>query len=148
MREIATADYWNKRVKETPDLKDMLFKDPRREEFWRRVRNQLELWKDKNVLDVCCGYGQFSQIFNPLDYTGLDVSIEMLKLAKSKDPHRQFLHYNILTDTWGQTHDVVFEVNSLHSLGLTPQEFYEKFKNNAKIIACLEADIFTIFQNY
>lgn len=145
MREIATADYWNKRVKESDNLKDMLFKDPRREEFWRRVREQLSLWKDMPALDVCCGYGQFADIFG--DYYGIDISDEMLNLASKRNLDKQFLLKDILDIEFDNHEGLVFEVNSLHSLGLTPQEFANKFPK-AKIIACLEADVFTIFQNY
>ena len=145
MRDIATADYWNKRVKETPDLKDMLFKDPRREEFWRRVRAQLSLWKDMPALDVCCGYGQFADMFE--DYFGIDISDEMLTIASQRNPDKQFLLKDILGVPKEDHSGLVFEVNSLHSLGLSPQEFANKF-SKAKIVACLEADVFTIFQNY
>lgn len=148
MPKLNTSDYWDDRVKKSTNMKDMLFIDPRREEFWRRVREQLSLWKDKRVLDVCCGYGQFSTVFDVRKYVGLDVSDEMLKLARTQAPQADFFKFNLLSDTWRERHDVIFEVNSLHSLGLTPQEFYEKFKNNAKIIACLECDVFTVFQNY
>lgn len=123
----------------------MIFRDPRREEFWRRVRQQLSIWKDVPALDVCCGYGQFADIFE--HYTGWDISEEMLKLADHKHPNKTFQSENILDLESVSFSGLVFEVNSLHSLGLTPQEFASKFPK-AKIVACLECDKFTIFQNY
>lgn len=148
MREIATSDYWNKRVIAAGgNLKDMIFIDPRREDFWERVWGQLSLWEDQDVLDVCCGFGKFSHRFQM--YTGLDVSEEMIGLARENYPAKDFHLFDVLNDKYAGMADVVFEVNSLHSLGLTPQEFYDKFKDNARsVVACLECDQFTIFNKY
>lgn len=141
-------DYWENRVLKAPNEKDMLFLDSRREEFWARVRKQLDQWKLLEVVDVCCGYGQFSNIFLPNNYTGFDFSEEMLKLAKQKNPDKRFTQGDIKELVLDKNYDVVFEVNSLHSLGMTPEQFFEKFKNNGKVVACLEADLFTIYHQY
>lgn len=141
--------YWESRVKNAPNEKDMLFIDGRREEFWARVRNQLGPWKGLNVLDIACGYGQFSNLFLPDKYTGMDFSEEMLKLAKQKNPDKTFKQADIRELELDKKYDVIFEVNSLRSLGMTPEQFNEKFNKNAnKVVACLEADVFTIYQNY
>lgn len=143
-------EYWEERVKSAPNRKDMIFIDGRREEFWARVRNQVLDWMNYTVLDVCCGYGQFANCCHPERYTGIDFSEEMIKLAeKDNVDKRKFILADIKNFKTEQKFDVVFEVNSLHSLGWTPEQFYEHFKGNAsKMVACLEADRFTIFQIY
>lgn len=143
-----TVGYWNYRVRAIPNEKDMLFIDGRREEYWQKVRDQLSIWTDKRVLDVACGYGQFANIFNK--YTGVDFSDEMLKLAAKNYPTKTFICSDIKEDSFdGMMVDVVFEVNSLRSLNMKPEHFFEKFKPYAKeYIACLEADVFTIYPIY
>lgn len=132
-----------RRAKNIGDYKDMIFIDPRREKFWARVDQQLSLWKDYKSLDICCGYGRFT-----LD-TGADFSAEMLKIAKERYPERAFIEADIKgSRAFVDRRDVIYEVNSLHSLGWTPEQFYAHFKGMAEIIACLEADRFTIFHDY
>lgn len=140
-RNVGTPEYWNSRVKSHNNLQDMIFKDIRRDEFWERVDSQIRLWEDKKTIDVCCGYGRFT-----LD-SGVDFSEEMIKLARGKFPDKNFTNADIKVFKPDKV-DVIYEVNSLHSLGWTPLQFYEHFKGRANIIACLECDIFTIFQDY
>lgn len=142
----STKDYWEQRVLNAPNEKDMLFLDPRREEFWERVRGQLSVWCGKSVLDVCCGYGQFATIFS--NYEGIDFSENMIALAKKKYSQHDFRCIDIKTHLPNRLYDVIFEVNSLRSLGWSPEDFNNRFKEYAKIIVCLEADRFTIFQSY
>lgn len=123
-----------------PNEKDMLFLDPRREQFWERVRTQIEQWKDLSTYDMCCGYGQFTL------HRGVDFSKEMIDLANQKS-QREFLCADVREVDLPPV-DVIYEVNSLHSLGWTPEQFYERFKGKAQVIACLEADRFTIFHDY
>lgn len=124
-------------------MKDMLFVDGRRDEYWRRVREQLMQWKDLRVLDVCCGFGQFADMFQ--NYIGVDFSEEMLKLARERNPGKEFILADAKQKVEGN-YDVIFEVNSIHSMGLSPEEFFKIHK--AKYVVCLEADQFTIKQNY
>lgn len=147
MQNIRTIDYWNNRVKNNKhNLRDLIFLDRNRDEYWRRVDNLLSLYKHLKVLDVCCGYGRFSNFKN---YTGIDFSPEMIKLAKEKNPNKVFKLANALEYFDNDKYDLVFEVNSLHSLGLTADEFFKKFKKNAtKYILCLEKDFFNIYNIY
>lgn len=143
-----TPEYWDRRVTSIPDKKDMLFLDHRREEFWKRVREQLRLWNGFNVLDIACGYGQFAEFFMPSTYTGVDFSLEMIKLAEKSWPEHKFVIGNAKEGFYGKF-DVIFEVNSLRSLGISAEEFIEKFSPHASVaVACLEADQFTIKQLY
>lgn len=145
-----TSSYWNQRVKAVPDPKDMLFMDGRREEYWRRVRAQLELWADLKVLDVACGYGQFAKIFRPEKYQGVDFSEEMIKLFKIGElSYYQATVVDAKEYEPTDKYEVIFEVNSLRSLNMKPEHFFEKFKGHAtKIVACLEADSFIIYNLY
>jgi len=138
----STIEYWNERANVYKDNKDVLFLDPRRDAFWQRVRDMLKLWRDDKVLDVCCGYGQFAHLFK--DYLGIDFSSEMIRRGTDK----RLLIADAREFSDGK-YDVIFEVNSLHSLGWTPEQFFEKYKDMAnKIVACLECDKFTIFHKY
>lgn len=143
-----TQEYWDERCLEGQQLDDyegMIFEDHNRQEYWSRNRKALSLWKDRAVLDVCCGYGQFSDIFTR--YIGIDFSPEMISLAKKKFPAKHFLVSK--ASEFKEKCDVIFECNSLHSLGMTPEQFYEQFKDQAKeAIVCLERDAFTIFNIY
>lgn len=140
--EINTKEYWNNRVIKSPNEKDMLFLDARREVYWTNVHKQIAKWEGSK-LDLCCGYGQFSQ---DGEYLGVDFSEEMIKLAKTKYPDREFKVADVRKYR-AKKYDIIYEVNSLHSMGMTPEEFYNKFKKKAKIIACLEADSFFIWEN-
>ena len=48
---------------------------------------------DKN-LDLGCGNGRFSELFEDEDYVGVDVSEELMRLAKEKYPNREFVSIN------------------------------------------------------
>ena len=123
--------------------------DPRRDEYWRRVREILSLWRDESVLDVCCGYGQFSQIFKSDRYLGIDFAEGMVRMANEFNPGRMFSVVNAREYQPQVFVDVIFEVNSLRSLGWHPEQFYGHFRPYAKkVVACLEADDFRIYQMY
>lgn len=126
----------------------MLFEDGRFDEYERRVKELLYAWEDYRVLDVACGYGRFAPIFE--DYTGIDFSSEMVALAEKKNPGKTFVCEDAKRVNLGhKKYDIVFEVNSLKSLDMTPEEFFEKYYDHARIaIACLEADQFIVRQIY
>lgn len=145
----STKEYWNNRVKQIPDLKDMLFLDSRREEYWKRIRNYLTGMEPAEVLDICCGFGQFAMHFDKDKYLGVDFSEEMIKLAYKYNPDHKFMQSDAKDYTPTRKFDVIFEVNSLRSLNMTAEQFIEKFKPFAKrAVACLEADQFVIHQIY
>lgn len=149
--DYRTREYWNARVKGAKNEKDMIFLDPRREEFWRRVEVQLALWKDLKVLDIACGFGRFAGGFNPEKYVGMDFSDEMYHLAKEKFPRHRFEHWDAGAGmlTLLCPFDIIFEVNSLKSLGMTAEDFISKYKPYARVaVACLEADRFTVENLY
>jgi len=143
---IGTPEYWDNRVKTSSDEMSMIMLDSRLPEYTKRVNDVLSGWKDKKVMDVCCGYGRYSEHFK--NYIGLDFSKEMIALAKKKYPDKDFFVKDGKDHRPGELYDVVFEVNSLHSMGITEEDFYKLYKGCASVVACLEMDKFTIFQNY
>lgn len=145
-----TVEYWDERVKSAKNDDDMLFIDGRREEYWRRVADQLALWKDLRVLDVACGFGHFAGIFQTNLYDGIDFSGEMIALANRKHPSYRFKRIDIHQDEpYDGDWDVIFEVNSLRSLGMTADDFIKKYAKNARMaVATLEADEFRIAELY
>ena len=50
--------------------------------------------KAKSVLDVGCGDGEIISPFRINDYTGIDISLEALKLSKVKNPQGTFLDFS------------------------------------------------------
>lgn len=146
--DYRTPEYWNSRVLEAKNDKDMIFIDGRREMFWNRVIAQLSIWRSFHVLDVACGFGKFAECFEPPYYHGIDFSEEMLKLARQRFPYHRFTLGDAAEAPIGK-HDVIFEVNSLKSLGMKPEDFISKFKPYARVaVACLEADGFQIENCY
>jgi hypothetical protein len=116
--------------------------DVKATEHERRVKTFLQLWKDKDVLDVCCGYGRFAEGMN--NYEGFDFSEEFVRQANHPHVYLGDAHEDI-EGMW----DVVFESISLSSLKMTPEQFYEKWKHKAReYVACFELDRFYIFSIY
>lgn len=56
----------------------------------------LKIKQNSYILDICCGTGDFTQIIDKIEpkakVIGLDNSVEMLKLAKYKNPQKVFMH--------------------------------------------------------
>lgn len=149
--DISTEAYWNERVRTSRNRDEMLFVDARRDEFWRRVRRQLDDWAGQGytVLDLCCGFGKYANTFIPAAYHGVDFSGEMIKLARKEQTMYTFEQADVRNYVPGRQYDVILEINSLHSMGMTPQEFANKFSPYAKVsVATLEADSFIISQSY
>ncbi len=148
-----TSEYWDDRVKSAQNEEDMIFIDGRRGAFWERVRAQLRVWRTHHVLDVACGFGKFAAEFEPPYYRGIDFSLEMLKLARAKFPHHRFSLKSAREEPPEPAdraqYDVIFEVNSLRSLGMTAEDFINKYTPYARVaVACLEADEFRIANIY
>lgn len=139
-----TKAYWEARVKQHGgDLDGMIFKDVRRDEFWRRAFAQLAPFKDMYVLDVACGWGRFSQAFDPAKYVGVDFCDGMLELARKRYPDHTFMQFDVKGGGVDGKYDIVYEVNSLKSLGMSYEQFFERFAPMARVaVVCIEADEF------
>ena len=47
--------------------------------------------KGEKALDLGCGNGRFSELFDAADYTGADTSEELLKIARRNHPAKEFV---------------------------------------------------------
>ena len=79
----------------------------------------------KKVLDVGCGVGgRFVRLLETdgVDYTGIDVSSEMIKLARVNHPQHQFVHGDICSWQAADRYDFIFAWDSIFHLPLSMQE--------------------------
>lgn len=147
-----TKAYWEDRVRTASNLKDMIFKDGRRDEFWARADKLLEHYAAQGhvALEIACGYGRFSQAFAPDKYVGVDFCEGMVNLAREKYPQHTFVQLDAKTPGIITTkYSIIYEVNSLKSLGMTYEQFFERFAPMAKVaVVCVEADNTFIKQIY
>ncbi len=142
MNEKSTKEYWNNRVKEYgKDLQGVVLTAHYFNEFDKRTRALLSLFTDKKVLDMGCGYGRLSDMFT--QYTGFDFSEEMVNLAHKENPRKNIQVGDF--DSITEQYDVIFEAMCLSSFEMTPKQFFEKVKGNAKIVICCEPNEFNIF---
>lgn len=137
----ATKEYWNERVRnrkfDSKGERDIVYQHVDFERFDAETRKILEVFKDKKVLDVGCGYGRLADVIP--NYTGIDFSEEMIALAKAKHPHKRFFVAEHLDEQF----DVVFEAMCLSSFGISPREFADRYPNS--IVVCFEPKEFNIF---
>ena len=146
--DFRTPTWWNNRVKERQhDLKNLIFNDDFREQFWERTDKLLASFSDYSVADIGCGYGRFAKHFET--YMGIDFCEEMLKLATEQNPNKNFIKGKCL-DPLPNKVDMVFEVNCLHSFGVSREQFFEHYKQYArKAVICIErngVDIYWIYE--
>lgn len=137
--------YWNRRTKDYKnDLPNMVLADRRFHAHDRFCRDILALFNTHTVLDVCCGYGRFADMFKPELYTGFDFSDEMIKKAREIHPEYHFIEADA-EDFKPPVVDVVFQAISLAMLGMTEEQFIETYKPYArKAIICLGVDDYKI----
>lgn len=139
--------WWNKRVMDfQSNLKDLIFNDDYREQFWENTDEILACFSKYSVADIGCGYGRFSKHFDK--YVGYDFSDEMVKLANKKNPTKSFYKRDAF-EPINEKVDIVFEVNCLHSFGKGRQEFFEYYSKFArKAVICIERNEVNIFWVY
>lgn len=130
-KEYTTQEYWNKRViNEKHNLKDLIFNDDYRNQYWNNVDKFLEVYKDYSVADIGCGYGRFAKHFK--EYLGVDFSDEMLKLAQEQNPDKNFIKGRVL-EPLPQKYDIIFENNCCHSFQVGRQDFIDYYKQFANV---------------
>jgi ubiquinone/menaquinone biosynthesis C-methylase UbiE len=54
-----------------------------------------EIPENSKVLDAGCGYGRMSEHFFPQNYTGVDFSIDFVRMAMKKYPEYRFIQANL-----------------------------------------------------
>ncbi|WP_167958088.1 class I SAM-dependent DNA methyltransferase [Anaerosporobacter faecicola] len=99
---------------------------------WPCIQRMLPELKGKNVLDLGCGTGRFSFLFEdkePSVVDGIDLSEQMLTLAKTKSLVRKskvhFIQGDItnVSDYVDKTYDLVFSSTTLHYIQNLQQFF-------------------------
>jgi len=90
---------------------------------WKAIKTILPELKNKSIVDLGCGTGRFSFLFesmNPRSITGIDLSEKMIEIglnnAKRKKSIVKFVHGNIedLSDMKLENIDFVFSSTTLH----------------------------------
>ena len=79
----------------------------------------------QKVLDVGCGAGgRLVRLLDghKADYTGIDVSIEMIELARFNHPRHRFIHGDICSWQAADQYDLIFAWDSIFHLPLSMQE--------------------------
>lgn len=135
-----SVEYWDQRVDDNRhDLRGMIWHSGITMQHQRFAEHILEFFKDKEVLDVGCGYGRFAAIFNPAKYTGFDYSPKMIGLAKELHPDHRFEVRDFNEPAQGE-YEVVFQVISLGSMGISAEQFIEKYKKHAQVVISLQGN--------
>jgi ubiquinone/menaquinone biosynthesis C-methylase UbiE len=89
--------------------------------FWKELEFLQEHVKpNQSVLDIGCGNGRLLNLFEgtPLDYTGIDSSNELIKIArKNHGDQGVFIHGNALALPFeDNSFDVVFSIAVIHHI--------------------------------
>lgn len=93
------------------------------------------------VLDLCCGTGDFTQIINEIcpkaKVVGLDNSLEMLKLAKIKNPNKVFMQGDCTSLPFKEEFDYItvgFGLRNIEDRQKAISEIYRSLKNGGKFL--------------
>ncbi len=94
------------------------------------------------VLDLGCGNGRLSELFSrDIHYLGVDISNEMLKIAKAKYPNSDFQLINFLSLPFlAESFDVIYCLAVLHHVPLNSyrlkflKEIQRVLKSKARVI--------------
>lgn len=85
----------------------------------------LALQHPGSVLDVGCGFGDFSMYSNAADYTGIDQSQEFIDEAQRKYPTKTFICDDFLTHRFNNKFDYVIG-NGILAYQENPVEFIQR----------------------
>ncbi|MAF36924.1 hypothetical protein CL622_07440 [archaeon] len=97
MKQVLTKDFWKQRLEDIPN-KDLLHFSVLTcsKEDWKTlhrmhltiINKHIDVKKD-NVLDLGCGYGRMAKYIS--NYTGGDLSPDLLDVAKEQNPTKLFI---------------------------------------------------------
>lgn len=98
--EIYKDEFWKQRLEEAgEDLRLSVYQSPN--EDWEIInqkhREVLQKLVRGKVLDVGCGYGRLSNLFQ--EYTGVDSSQTFIKKAKELYPNKSFMYIDVSRGT-------------------------------------------------
>jgi len=75
----------------------------------------------KSVLDLCCGPGRFTELFDPEGYLGIDISKQNIKIAKLAHHNHRFVCSDAIRWDGGVRFDNVFTWVALQHI--KPKQF-------------------------
>lgn len=102
----------------------------------------LKIIKNSYVLDLCCGTGDFTKIISQISpkskVIGLDNSVEMLKLAKTKNPKKVFMHGDCTALPFGESEfdyiTIGFGLRNVENRKKAISEIYRTLKTGGKFM--------------
>ena len=107
-------------------LVEPYFSDPKRRDIFRRIM-QSGMKKEKgmlassirhsvkSVLDIGCGTGEFSELFSPTVYHGVDTDKAGIEHAKRVHPKHKFSSFENISELKGK-YDVIIFVDTIHHI--------------------------------
>lgn len=107
-------------------LVGLILDRPRAYRFWsfgidgqkkRILLTLLKGWSGERVLDVGCGIGNNADLFEKLDYTGIDVNEAYVQMAKTWHPNQEFIVADATRAFPPGRFDLVVINSLLHHLG-------------------------------
>jgi len=88
LKEYDPKEYWERRADSWSELADLNYSLPITDK--NLIKNWINKLEFKSVLDIGCGNGRFTPMFIGKDYTGIDISDKLVKIAKKRFPESEF----------------------------------------------------------
>lgn len=105
----------------------------------------------KSVLDAACGPGKYAEILmeQGAEVTGFDISAQMIRNAKERNPEKGFFFEQDLSDPFNTLEDESFDMivcalamHYIEDWTVTLQEFHRVLKSGGQLILSIEHPIF------
>lgn len=102
----------------------------------------IKIAQNSYILDLCCGTGDFTQIIGKIapksKVIGLDNSVEMLKLAKAKNPNKVFIKGDCTNLPFGENEfdyiTIGFGLRNVENRNEALYEIYRTLKHGGKFL--------------
>lgn len=139
---VNTKDFWKKRLQQAYERGHLhysiyLCPPPMWENIYHEHKKILEkeVEKGAKVLDAGCGYGRMASLFE--HYTGVDLSPDLLNIAREKNPDKEFIEANLEELPFRDKHfDVAFTVSiRAMVIGNLGEEAWLKIEKELKRVA-------------
>lgn len=115
-----------------------------------QVLAEVQPLRGKSILDVGCGFADFADYLRidqkDIDYTGIDLSSEMIEQASSRRPDLDLYQENILDVSGGGEYDIVFANGIFYLLKPNPWSTMKKIIDKMYDL-CKEAVAFNSLSN-
>ncbi len=114
-----------------------LFYEYQKKSFYDVMNKHQLLFAGKTVLDMGCGTGAYSAVMYELGYDveGVDISREMIRIARKKNKHISYEHISASSPSIQKKYDIVFSAFVAH--GMKQEErmsLYETMKNCGDLV--------------